>query len=195
MALTLEKESRAPSVCSTRASTVSDSASESGLEPNEGDRCPLKKAITHHFASLASTQSEHHGVPVGWSAGQWIHHTWADADMEAGITKLFADLGLESKMTIMKHAGLSTFPRGRTNGFWLPVWKFRLDRDAKNGSLALSHMRNTSQRWPVLLLRCALLNLPPLSLPPDVQREDGLQGNHGNRLRSPQGGPRRHPGA
>jgi hypothetical protein len=132
MSPTPEKESRPE--CSTRAS-------ESGLDLNEGEQGGLKHAIIHHFASLASTQSEHHGVPVGWSAGAWIARTWADADMEAGVTKLFADLGLESKMTAMKHLGLNTCPAKRTNGFWLPVWKFRLDRDAKNGSLVLSHMR------------------------------------------------------
>jgi hypothetical protein len=117
-------------------SSTQDSLSDPDLDLSDLD---LKTAIHQHFASLVLTQdTQPTGVPVGWSAGQWNARTWADGGMEAGITQLFVDLGLESKMTAMKHLGLNTFWRTRTEDFWLPVWKFRLDRDAKNGSLALS---------------------------------------------------------
>lgn len=153
MTPTVEKASP-PSVGSTRASSH-DTASESGLDPIEQEGLAdggLKKAILQHFVSLASTSVTHHGVPACWSAGEWNDRTWANGDMEASITQLFGSLGLDSTIPTMKHQSLAVFPGRRTNGFWLPVWKFRLDRDAKNGRLALS----------VALLCAAHVNTVPI---------------------------------
>ena len=142
MAPPYEKVSPPRSDGSTRASTQ-DSASESGGDPNEPEAHqfadgPLKKAIRQHFYSKASTFDTHNGVPVCWSAGEWNARTWADRDMEQEITRLFSVLGLDAKMSAMKDIALKTYPGRRHTGFWLPVWKFRLDRDAKNGRLAPS---------------------------------------------------------
>ena len=141
MSPALEKASPPRSEGSTRASTL-DSASESGVDPSELEAFHseggLRKAIIQHFASLANTSDTHHGVPVCWSAGEWNARIWADRDMEEELTKLFSILGLDDRMTAMKLIDLNIFPGRRVNGFWLPVWKLRLDRDAKNGSLALS---------------------------------------------------------
>ena len=99
----------------------------------------LKNAIIQHFASMVITQETHNDVPVCWSAGKWNAQYWATASLEDGITQLFVDLGLGAKVTAMKHAGLNAYPgQTQTNAFWLPVWKFRLDRDSKNGCLTLS---------------------------------------------------------
>lgn len=139
--------------------------------------CKLKNAIVHRFVSLASTHTTHHGVPVCWSAGEWNARTWAGGGMEDSITWLFNDLGLDSKMANLKRRCLVSFPGQGTHGFWLPVWKFRLDRDASNGRLALScatHVQHACRRLWRLRLRCPLLFLRPLSLPPDVRCDDGL---------------------
>lgn len=129
------------SVGSTRAST-NDNASESGrsvFQPAGFADNGLKDAIKHHFARMVSTQETRNGMLVSWSAGHWNALYWATANMEDGITQLFTDLGQCDILTAMKGSTLKTNPgQKRINNFWLPVWKFRLDRDAKNGRLALS---------------------------------------------------------
>lgn len=167
--------------------------------PSEGSTCAsghdsgcgLKNAIMQHFCSLAGTHTTHHVVPVCWNAGEWNARTWASGGMEESVKKLFNDLGLDSSSL---NNCLSVVPGQRTNGFWLPVWKFRCDRGAKNGRPALScvtRVQHSSRRLYRVLLRCVLRSP---SLPPDVQCDGGRQGNHGDRLRFPQGGPRCHPG-
>ena len=99
----------------------------------------LKNAIIEHFVSMAITQDTQNGLPACWSAGKWNADYWATTEMEEGITQLFIDLGLDDRLTAMKNVGVNAHPGAQpVYGFWLPVWKFRLDRDAKNGRLALS---------------------------------------------------------
>jgi hypothetical protein len=136
MMLTPDKSSEG----ATRASTH-DSTSESGIDPNEAAfyaEGGLKKAISQYFASLASTSDTHHGVPVCWNAGAWNAHSWEGRNMEEEVTQLFSDLGLEDNMKVIKDKCLNVFPGRRVNGIWLALWNLRMDRDAKNGRLALS---------------------------------------------------------
>jgi len=112
----------------------------------------LKKAIVQHFASMAITQETQNDMPVCWSAGIRNAQYWATTSMEDGITQLFDDLGLGAKLTAMQHAGLNAYPgEQRINAFWLSVWKFRLDRGAKNGRFTLSPLAMIAS-WPCLLL-------------------------------------------
>lgn len=123
--------------CSTAHLTFGLSVSRphtSAMEP-----ASLKNAIIRHFASMVTTQETQNDLPVCWSAGKWNAQYWAATSMEDGITQLFDDLGLGAQLTAMQRAGLNAYPgEQRINAFWLPVWKFRLDRDAKNGRLTLS---------------------------------------------------------
>jgi hypothetical protein len=113
----------------------------------------LRKAIIQHFDSMKITQETRNDVPVCWSAGKWNANYWAAANMEDGITKLFGDLGLGAKLTAMKHAGLNAYPGQQcTTAFWLPVWKFCLDRSAKNGCLPLSLRTPNLKHFPTLAL-------------------------------------------
>jgi hypothetical protein len=116
----------------------------------------LKAAIIQHFARMVITQEMQNDVPICWSAGKWNAQYWATASMEDGITQLFIDLGLGARLTAMKHTGLNAYPgRQQTNGFWLPVWKFCLGREAKNGRLTLSCLKH----YPALALFVAELFL------------------------------------
>ncbi len=95
----------------------------------------------------------HHGMPAGWSAGEWNARMWATADMEESITHMFVALGLGARLTAMKDVSLNVYPgQQQTNAFWLPVWKFRLDREAKNGCPALS--QRLSETLPNTCLVC-----------------------------------------
>jgi len=139
-----------PSVGSTQ-----DPGSEPGIEESDHEvraAGGLRKAIMNHFACLARTQEMHQGAPVVWNAAEWNERTWKDRNMEADITQLFLDLGLSSSVATMKDAGLKNFPCSRTNGFWLAVWKFRMDRSAKNGRLALSPAQLVSNTFAVLVV-------------------------------------------
>jgi hypothetical protein len=134
-----EAMSPPPSDGPTHAST--HDSTESTIDPNERAfyvEGALKKAISQHFASLASTTITHHGVPVCWNAGAWNARTWEGRNMEEEVTQFFSNAGLDDKMTVIKYKCQTLFPGRAVNGIWLPLWNFRMDRDAKNGSLALS---------------------------------------------------------
>ena len=123
------------------SASTHDSLSDCGLEPPDHEVFAsggLKKAVHQHFVSLAMTQEMHDGAPAPWNAAQWNDRMWTDRNMEVEITQLFVDLGMSSNIDEMKTLGLTSFPSERTNGFVLNIWKFRMDRDAKNGRLALS---------------------------------------------------------
>ena len=111
----------------------------------------LKSAIIQHFVSMAIAQETQNGLPACWSAGKWNARYWATTDMEEGITQLFIDLGLGDRLTAMKHAGLHSYPgEQQINAFWLPVWNFRSDGDAKHGRLALSSRSVCPNRFQTL---------------------------------------------